>query len=468
MYKFVKVLLILTMITIPFTVSADDGDIHVGEVDLSGLGWGNQTVNIDIENKTQNVKFIVARTHLLFEGLYANPEFTTKKVYILEPEQKLMIAPEIFIPGNYGTANIEFKLYDVVDTLDELMPWTKFFEQPFIVKFHPTDEILPYLQEKVTFPPRVDVHPLFNNEFIRILITLLAEGKNLEEIAKMNKCKVSFVEEQVHLLIKKKYVEVDGDSYKTTFPYITRKEAEDGKRIADIASDKLADLIAKNIKSYPSVLESMIQAKMIPNDKHDFLSGATLLFNPTPVVSVLALWFEMGKNFISRSAPLLIYNGTDVCNAEILQYMYMVDGGPFVNGSQFFGLFYGEDSYSLMFSEGPLQINCKEDFNLYKVKRTGVWNYDVKNLPEFFIIDTADARPLINMLTIGSKVILEDAYNALKKNSYKHGQDNVYIGHRYWMWNLIATLTLEKLYANGTLEKSDKEEVFYRFDKVKG
>ena len=144
----------------------------------------------------------------------------------------------------------------------------------------------------------------------------------------------------------------------------------------------------------------------------------------------------------------------------------MVDGGQFVNGSHFFGLFHGNDSYSMLFSDKPLQLECKNNFQLNSVKKRGVWNYDREFLPEFFIIDTADARPLIANLTSGSEKILQEAYNELKDNSYAHGHDNVYIGHRYWMWNLIATLTLEKLYKDGTIEK--RGNGYFRFDKIKG
>ncbi len=465
MYKLLRIVIAVIIVSVPISVFADDGDLSVGDVDLSGLGWGDQTISIEVENKTDYLKYIISNTNLTFEGVYANPEFRVKTVYILEPYQKINISPEFFIPGNYGTVTINLTMYDVIDTLDELMPWSKFYEQPFIIKFHPSDEILPYLQEKTTFPPRVDVHPYFNNEFVRLLFTLLSEGKSVEEIASMNKCDVAFVQDRIDMYVKNGYLKADNKTYKTTFPFITRKEAEGGKKIADSISDKLAALINKNFDSYFTVIDELVTAKIIPRDSNDFISGASLLYKPTPVISTFVLWFELGKNFITRSAPLVIYDGTDICDARNLQYMYMVDGGPYFNGSHFFGLFYGTDNYSILFSADPLRVICKENFQSYAVKKTGVWNYDRKFLPEFFIVDSADVRPLITALTVGSKDILKEAYNELKKNSLENGHEKVAIGQRYWMWNLIATLTLDKLYANGTLQK--RGDSYFRYDKVK-
>ncbi len=76
------------------------------------------------------------------------------------------------------------------------------------------------------------------------------------------------------------------------------------------------------------------------------------------------------------------------------------------------------------------------------------------------------ARPLINSVTKGIDPLLASAYDELKENAYPHGQDNVYIGHRYWFWNLVATLTLDKLYEDKVLIK--RENQFFRFDKIKG
>lgn len=466
MNRFLSITLMVVIISIPLSAFAEKGDISVGDVGVSNLKWGEQNINVELENKTELLKFIVTNIDVSFEGVYENPEFRSKTVYILEPFQSITISPKIFIPGNYGTATLQLDLYDVIDTLDQLMPWHKFYEQPFIIKFRPSDEILPYLQEKMTFPPRVDVHPFFNNEFVRLLLTLLNEGKTVNEIADLNNCDTTFVMSQIKMLLAHKYLAVRNDSYKIQFPIITRKEAEDGKKIADVVSDKLAALLKQNISGYHAVLDSLVAAKAIPKDSNDFISGATLLYKPTPIISTFVLWFELGKDFITRSAPLLIYDGTDICNANIFQYMYMVDGGKFLNGSQFFGLFYSADAFSLMFSEKPLLINCKDNFQNMPPQRVGIWTYNRKNLPEYYIADTADIRPLISVMTKGSEGILKEAYDGLKKNSFAHGHNKVYIGHRYWMWNLIATLTLDKLFKNGTLSRHEK--TFYQFDKLTG
>lgn len=463
MFKIFKILCVVLMI--PILSSAEEGDVAVGDVDISNLTWGDQTLKIELENKTDIRKYIITHTDLSFEGTYVNPSFRVKTVYVLEPMQKLEVAPTFTIPGNYGTVTIDLALYDVVDTLDEIMPWTKFYEQPFIIKFTPSDEALSYLQEKITFPPRVNVHPYFNNEFVRILFKMLNEGKSVAEIATINKCSEKFVQSQIDFYMQSKKLTKTDNGYTTTFPFISKSEAEAGRKIADQVSDKLSAIIAENLKSYQSTVDSLADAKLFPKDKYDFLTGATLMYSPTPFVSTLSLWFELGRKFITRSAPLLIYDNTDICNANIPQYMYMVDGGDYVNGTQFFGLFYGDNQYSILFSEDALQVKCQENFESTQPKKSGIWEYDYDRLPEFYIIDSSDTRPLIDMTVKGCDEVLNQAYEELKNNAIAHGHPKAYIGHRYWFWNLTATLTLNKLYKNGALTKQGSG--YYRLDKVK-
>ena len=466
MFRYFKLVMLMILI-IPVIIYADEPDIFVGEVELSGTQWGEQNAVIELTNKTEHIKYVVAETEINFEGIYLNPNFKTKSNITLQPEETVTFEPEFFIPGNYGKAKLELRLYDVVDSRDELMSWQIFYEQPFMLKFNAIDAVLPYLQEKITLPPRTDIHPYFTNEFSRILFVLLAEGKTVDEIAKMNKCDVSFVEHQIKRFVDNKYLRKKDSVFTPSFPVISLKEAEAARPIAEKYADSLAIILGANMKNYQVVLDSMIAVKAIPNDSNDFVSGASLLFKPTPIVSAMVLWYELGRKFITRAAPLLIYDGTDICNAGNVQYMYAVVGGDHFNGSHFFGLFYGTKTYSMMFAHDKLDVVCEDDFlRPYRSRRKGVWNYNYPNYPEYFIFDTVYARPLINSVTKGIDPLLASAYDELKENAYAHGQDNVYIGHRYWFWNLVATLTLDKLYEDKVLIK--RENQFFRFDKIKG
>lgn len=467
MYKAARLIVFMTLLICPFIVQAEDTDITVGDVELSGMRWGDQTINVELTNNSDFLKFVVAEISVDFQGTYMNPSVKTSTNYTLVPGESVQVKPAFRIPGNYGKANVELKLYSVIDTLDELLPRQTFYTQPFELMFHIPDSVLPYLQERISLPPRVEENPLFNNEFARLLFIFLKEGKSLQEIADMNKCDLSFVEQEAKLFTERYYLRKKDSTYEVTFPVISKEEAEGGRAIAEKVADSLTKIIGANMKDYWTVVDSLVKAKAIPNDSNDFISGASLIFKPTPVVTSFVMWYELGRRFITRSAPLLIYDGTDICNAGNIQYMYEVEGGPYLNGENFFALFFGDSTSAMMFSYKPVDIKCNEDaYYIHSTTSKGKWNYNHPNYPEYFIMDTTKIRPLIDHLTKNCQPLLDSAYNQLKENAYSHGQDNVYIGHRYWFWNLVSTMTIKDLQKDGILK--EREYKFFRFDKLKG
>ncbi|NOY88015.1 MAG: hypothetical protein GXO93_01325, partial [FCB group bacterium] len=315
MRKFYMVSWVAFLLLVAGWSYAQQPDIIVGKVALPSLRWGNQKANIEIENTTDVVKFVVVETDISFSGSYLNPERKTKSNLYLEPMTKKMVHPKFYIPSNYGKAEIKLRMYNVIDTLDEVLPGQKFYEQPFFLNFSIPEEMFPYTQDKITLPPRVEQHPYLDNEFIRYLLILLKKGKSVQEIAEMSKSDLSFVIDELNILLKRRYVKKVKSAYVVTFPIIFVKEAEVSKKLADKTSTELANIISDNMKHYWPMIDSMVQAGTVTKDSNDFISPSTFLYFPYPVVSAFVLWFDLGQKFITRAAPLLIYDGTDICNA---------------------------------------------------------------------------------------------------------------------------------------------------------
>ena len=123
MHKLSKVILLIVFLIFPIQIFAAQGDVYVGDVSISAMKWGNQNFVIDLVNKTDLLKYIVVDTDVKFKGVYLNPEFKKTSTFVLYPSDTVTVKPEFFIPGNYGDASITLNLYDVIDTLDALMPW---------------------------------------------------------------------------------------------------------------------------------------------------------------------------------------------------------------------------------------------------------------------------------------------------------------------------------------------------------
>ncbi|MFQ5454322.1 MAG: hypothetical protein ACE5D6_09075, partial [Candidatus Zixiibacteriota bacterium] len=130
-------------------------ELVVGDVDLPTLKWGEETANIELTNNSEYIKFIVVMAELNFSGSYLTPSRATRSHYFIEPYGKKEIHPKFNIPGNYGEAELKIVMYDIADTLDAIFPEQIFFEQKFNIRFNMTDDIIGYLQEKISLPPRV-------------------------------------------------------------------------------------------------------------------------------------------------------------------------------------------------------------------------------------------------------------------------------------------------------------------------
>jgi len=441
--------------TFPVRHAPVDGpEILVGVIDFSSLRWGWQTASFEVTNNGSDLKFLAIELEVQFAGSYLNPNRRTRTYCILQPLESKTLTPAIYIPGNYGTTQLTVALYDVVDTLDLLLPTQRFFQQPFSIKFGIPDEMLPYVNEKITMPPRAEHHPDFDNEFSRALLFLLNEGKSAAEIAAMAVAESSFVNETIRNLADKDYLTKTNDGYRTAFPIISVKEAEDAKALAVLFADTLAALIKKNMSLYAKVLDSLIAASAVDKDSNAFFDGGAVLYRPYPVVSALLLWFELGQRFIVPSAPLRIYDGTDLCNAHIPQYMYAVQGGDAFNGTHFYDQSSGDGDLEILYGDVVPVIECPEDYVLKAQLMEKVeWQYGRQFLPESFMLDTSVVRPVLEALARGTNGLLRDAHDKLQDVSLRHGHENIMNGESYWFWNLVATRVVRKLVDMGVVSR---------------
>jgi hypothetical protein len=442
-------------LTFPIKYSpAEEPEILVGDINFSSLRWGWQTASFEVTNNSDDLKYVTAEIEVQFTGSYLNPNRRTRSHSILKPLQSQILTPRVFIPGNYGQAQITVSLYDVVDTLDILLPGQKFFQQPFSINFSIPDEMLSYLSEKITLPPRVEHHPDFDYEFSRVMLFMLNEGKKIGEIAEMAMADTSFVNEIVQNMMAKDYLVKNNGAYRTSFPFITISEAETAKKLAGQLTDTLAKLIEKNMKTYPKILDSLMSTGAMNKDSNAFLDGGVVLYRPYPVVSALLLWFDLGQKFITRSAPLMIYDGTDLCNAYIPQYMYAVQGGDTFNGTQFYALFPSGQELQIKYGDVAPVIDCPEDYILKeKLKQRVDWQYAREYSPESFMLDTLLAQPVLAVLAKGTDSLLEDAYYKLRDIAVKYGHEKLLFGERYWFWNLVATRVLKELTDKGVVTR---------------
>jgi len=292
----------------------------------------------------------------------------------------------------------------------------------------------------------VEKHPDFDNEFARLLLLLVAEGKTLEPIAEMTKNEQIFVDVTADGMGRKGYLRKEDNAWSCAVTIITKDEAKAAKVLSETLSDYLAEMIEGKMDAYRRIVDSLVAAGTISADSNDFLSGGSVLYRPYPVISSLVPWYDLGQRFVTRSAPFMIYNGTDVCKAYIPFYMYAVQGGDVYNGHHYYNMTI-DDIFSIVCGDTIPPVVCHENWDKKRRLRQRVdWDYAAGFTPESFAIDTNLIRPALDILARESDSTLTKIYYELKDLAKKHGHsEGTSIGYRYWFWNLTATRTLRKL-----------------------
>ncbi|MEW6049541.1 MAG: hypothetical protein AB1644_00520 [Candidatus Zixiibacteriota bacterium] len=421
-------------------------DVEVGEISTPTLRWGRQSAVFDLTNKTENLKFITVETRMKFEGTYLNASRTARTHYILEPMNTINVKATVDIPGNFGRATMTVALYDVVDTLDPLMAQQKIYEQPFTLMFHIPDPLMPYLQSKVTMPPMVGRNPDFDNEFSRVLLELLAERKTPSEIAAMALADSAFVAEAIANLKVKTYLTDDSGTLRLNVPVIRAAEADEALALAKQGAADLAAQIKKNMPAFLRVRDSLAVIGKIPKDTNAFMSGGVILYKLYPAVGALLLWHDYGQGFIAGRTPLDIFAGTDPCNAFMPSYMYAVEGGEVVNGTQYYNMTIARNRLVLTWGDRVPDVDCPEKLNFTQplAERTE-WNYVRGDIPDVYMFDTSLTYPSMRILAGGANDRLQKLYDDYKKISEKYRPGQFTMGCRYWFWNLVATHALRQL-----------------------
>ena len=465
MRKSFTLLLILILVALVQQASSQEREIVVGDVETPSLRWGSQPANVELTNKTDYVKFVVIEAEVTFSDSYLGEPTVARTNHVLEPKGHTVVHPDIVIPANYGRAKMTMRLHDVVDTLDAILPHMQFYEQPFSLSFYMPDAMMPYMQEKITLPPRVDQHKLFSNEFRRALLLLLNDGKTTAEIAKMAVATPAFVESECQLLIQEGLAGMGENGYRPLFAVLTTSDAEKGRALAEEVAMSLAEIISKNIPGYRDALKDLINAAAISPDSNDFISGSSLLYKPYPVISGMLIWHHLGSQFVTGADPFLIYENTDLCNAAIGPYMYVVQGGAFLNGNHFYAELIENNSMKVLFADNEAEFWCPANFErLKKVGRKARWRWERTDLPEFFVLDTAAVRPLVERMAVKTGKVIESAREKVDALIAEQGQSAYERGYRYWFWNVAASLTLRKLTDSGALVRQGNGK--FEFDLI--
>jgi hypothetical protein len=464
--KIMRWLPILVVLGLASGAVAEEQEVVVGAIPFPKHQWGSQVLPFDVTNNTDWVKFLIVETEVGFEGSYVNPHRIVRTNFVLEPSTVTKLQSQLVIPPNFGQLTLWIRIYDVIDTLDDMSLGTQVFEQPFKIKFRMPDEVAPYFKERITLPPMVGNYGLFDNELYRIIMVMISEGKKISQIAKICQADSAYIDAVAAELDVERFIKKSGDTCWTQMSVITSEEAKDGRKLADRISDSLAQKITVNLSRRSAVLDSLKTAGVYDGDSTNFSKGVTVLYQTYPLVGGLYLWQVLGQKFIVGSRSLEIYLNTNNCDPRINAYMYMVLGGDYLNGHQYYAATALRSGYSSQFGDSIPGILCKPGFeHKFQLTETVDWNYAKGNNPEAFPYDTTLVNPVLRTIDVGMQPILDSALKELRQISKGYRSSDLPMAVRYWFWNLTASLTLDKMTKSGTLKRSGNGQ--YKFSEAR-
>jgi hypothetical protein len=426
----------------------------VGEISLPSLKWGPQKATFDVTNDADFGRLISVEVVQDFQGVYLSPHRRTRSDYLIGPRETRTITEAVDIPGNYGKAKIEVGVYEIVDTLDPLLPYQRIAFQPFMLNYHIPDAVLPYFDEQITFPPRVDNCFDFDSEFARLLFLLFNEGKTPGQIAAMCQCDTSFVKHTMDVMARRGYMSTRDGKTVLLFPVITLDEVKAQRELAEQVAVKLADLVQNNLPAYREHMAEMAAAGEIPPNGDDFLDGGTALYYTYPTVSALFMWYDLGTQFIDPGNLMTIFRGSDYCNAHIPRYMYAVQGGSYYNGTNFFNITPTQGNMEIVYGDSVPTIECIEGYEtIGRVVQDVHWWWSEEDSPEPFVLDTTIVKKTLKGLRAGVDELLAQTTADLETSAKSFGHPSLAIGHRFWFWNLATSRALALLCERGVMER---------------
>lgn len=470
MHRYKGIIAAFIFVTFTLTACAEEKkvenpllQIEAPTFDVSKLSWGLQYVPVKIINRGDYTKYMSVVSNVECRGRNLSPKRKVTANRAVFSGDTMNVDAKFLVPGNYGEIYVELKVYDVIDTLDELMDYQIVFQKSGTFKVNAPKEIQASLKKGVTMPPLVGRHIDFDNDFSRLLPYLLVEGLSITEIAKKAGTTVQFVNDEIDYMSTRGYCKREGGRIMLGITPLKEDEATEEKQLALTAADKLATKLAENINTYWDEIDSLVKSGQLTTDSNTFFDGAAVAYRPYPTIAALSLWFDLGSSFVMGKAPLLLFNNSDLCNAYMPLFMYMVEGDTTNNGHQYFAFIGGKEGFQVYYGDTIPKIVCPEDFMVADfLSQQVVWEYYQAYFPESFMIDTAQVRPVLNHVRKGADPILEETFEKLAASAKKHDKFPVSLGHRYWFWNIVASRTLDLLVERKVLKRRLNGQ--FRFD----
>jgi len=440
-------------------------DFTVNALKLTGSDWGYQTASFTLDYAGEEYKQVVVLSEVTFRGGALQPLRRAKRAYLIEPQSSTPVELAVIVPGNYGQGQIRIGLYDVVDTLDQLYDSQRFFVKEIPFDFKRPPALQKEITDDIILPAFVGNTDIFDNDFNRIMLALLHRGKRDAEIAELCGTDVEFVKDQLTRLYREGLIGVHGTSFAPRIMVIDRPLTEKLGPAIKLMAEKMYTVIKGNLPILDSTVQAMVAGGELTRDPNDALDGGAVLYHKYPLVMVLFLWDILGRDFVNDGKPFNIFAGSEPCNAEMGEYMYILTAGDEYRGRSFYYHIDEAGSERIYSGLGDFKIYCQADYRARARNRMPInWNFSRENPDLVFMYNPDRIRIPLSFLMAGTTEYVDNLRRAVDSAYEPDGEPGRVKGLRYWCWSLLVTYLMDHLEQGGELEPEG--EGLYTFQRV--
>jgi hypothetical protein len=429
-------------------------ELKLDDITISSMKWGRQTARVKLVNLSYDYKFIAVKSDVSYTNSPLNSRRTFKKIFIIEPIYSAVLDFPIEIPGNFGTLNIKFSLYDIVDTLDQLYNSQIFAVKEITGEIPLPEGMAPYSEKLPIVPQFAESNSLFDNQFTRYLLFFVAQGKNSSEIARLMNAEPGYVDLTIDRLVAAKYLNRSGEEIFINSMIIDEKMSEALRPALDKAIDNLYQTIKNGLPSYQATLQTLASQGQLTRDIHNIMDAGSVLYHYHPALLGLLLWQRLGHYFINDGARFNIFENSDPCRAEMGEYFYLAaaTGNP-VPRSFYYNISdeEGERFYTSMekislicqLPETPENDSAGEYF----------WGFPEVSFPILYTYDSRSDSILYAIFGSQCRKLAEPLRRAIDDRLSGGKNKRGIKGARYYFWNLVVT---------GVMTRLEKENIVAR------
>ncbi len=436
-----------------FTLPAMAADFQIGKVQYSGTGWGNDTAQFSITNLSLDYKWVMAKADISFGGPGPSPFRTFHRPFFLEPSGSSRQNIAFQIPGNYGKCIIKLSLYDVIDTLDELYESQIFFANVDTVTYAVPAAVKTVIGAPLNVPVFVDKSELFDNQFNRMLVYLLNQGKSAAEIAQLTSADTVFVNRTINLLLQRNFIRSEGGKIKAGFAVIDPATLDRLKPVIEKTIDDLSARLTAVSPAYDSLIASLIKENKLTSDSNNIMDGGSILHHKYLTILALFLWDRMGCSFVNDGTKFNIFDLSDPCDADMGKFMSLVAGDNTFIGKTFYYAFSDNEGFRFYCGDSDPTVECTALSRPMTALRTYYqWQFGAESLPIFYNYNAEKAEPVLSMLEQKTAPSVLKLKNELVK-IFAGEKINELPGARYWCWSLVVSSVMDNLQKTKILTK---------------